>query len=219
MFWRMDFITASKLFLFLLLIFISILLLVNLAKIIKNALHPKLIRNLMLVILLSILHLCDPLLTFQHDYNYRWAKWLHMDGDIHKNPGPKTEHFRFSHWNVNSIPDYNFSRLTLVESYNALYDFHILAISESALKPNILNSEIEIPAYTPIRSDLTGSDTHGGVLLYHKQNLSVKHRVDLCTPSYTLVLELSINRKKVFFVHSYRKFGQTKQEANIFTKL
>ena len=117
-----------------------------------------------------------------------------MDGDIHKKPGPKTEHFRFFHWNANSIPAYNFSRLYLVQAYNALYDFHILAISESALKPNTPDSEIEIPGYTPITSDLIGSDTHGGVLLYHKQNLSVKHRVDLCTPSYTLVLELSINR-------------------------
>ena len=97
--------------------------------------------------------------------------WLHMDGDIEINPGPLTEHFRFFHWNANSIPAYNFSRLSLIQAYNALYDFHILAISESALKPNTSDSEIEIPGYTPIRSDLTGSDTHGGIIIPQTKSL------------------------------------------------
>ena len=70
----------------------------------------------------------------------------------------------------------------------------------------------------PIRCDLAGNDTRGGVVIYHKQDLLVKHRVDLDVPSYTLVLELSIFRKKVFFILSYRKFGQMDDDFKLFSK-
>ena len=84
-FTRIDCITSLKFCLFLSSIFVSILLLVESSKKIKNALHSKFTKNLLLVIVLSILHICDPLsFTVQHDYNHRWAMWLHTDGDIHK---------------------------------------------------------------------------------------------------------------------------------------
>jgi len=214
-----NFVTSLKLVLFFTLVYYFLILLADLTKIFKNVFHPKFITNLLLIILLSSLHISDLSLTIQIDYNHRWALWLHIDGDIQENPGPKTENFRFFHWNANSLPAHNFSRISLIEAYNALHDFHIIAISESALKPSTPDSQIEIPGFTPIRSDLTGTDTHGGALIYHKHNLSVKPRPDLATPSYTLVLELSINRKKVFFIHSYRKSGQTSQEAKTFSNL
>ena len=84
-FTQIDCITSLKFGLFFSSICISILLLVDLAKKIKNALHSNFTKNLLMVIVLSILHMCDPLsFTVQHDYNHRWAMWLHTDGDIHK---------------------------------------------------------------------------------------------------------------------------------------
>ena len=167
--------------------------------------HLDLVRNfdwkkILTFLLVFLLHLCDTFpISNLLKYNYKWAIWLYIGGDIEVNPGPKTEHFRFCHWNINSIPAHGFSRLSLVQAYMVQHDLHIAALSETALKPEIHNSEIDIPGYIPIRYDLAGNDTHGGVLIYHKQGLSVKQRTDLSIPSYTLVLELSINRKQFFF--------------------
>ena len=38
----------------------------------------------------------------------------------------------------------------------------------------------------------------------------------MCTTINTIVLELSISRKKVFFVCSYRRLGQSKQEYDTY---
>ena len=46
--------------------------------------------------------------------------------------------------------------------------------------------------------------------------MAVKNRLDLTNHPNSLVLELSIARKKVFFILVYRKFGQTLMEFNNF---
>ena len=121
------------------------------------------------------------------------------------------------HWNINSIPTHNFSRIALLQAYNSIHNFHLIAITESSLKKSIPNDMIDIPGYSPIRCDLPGHDTHGGVLIYHKLDISVKNRPDLCNLQNTIVLELSIARKILFFVLSYRKFGQTHKEFDTFS--
>ena len=87
------------------------------------------------------------------------------------------------------------------------HDLHIAAFSESTLFKNIPDSEIQILGYSAIRFDLIDSDSHGGVIIYHKFNMVVVSRTDFPTPQYTLILEISINRKKAFCIHSYRKGG------------
>ena len=114
------------------------------------------------------------------------------------------------HWNVNSIPAHDFSRISLLVAYNSIHDFQLIAITETALKNNIPNDKIDIPGYSPIRCDLPGNDTHGGVLIYHKLDLSVKNRADLCSISNTIVLELSISRKKKLCCHTGNMVKQTK---------
>ena len=195
-------------------------------------------KTLFSMLMLSILNRDEPVLflllflvknilemlmeNINTNYNYRWAEMLHIYGDIHQNPGPtqKTEHLQVMHWNLNSFKKYNFSRVSLLQAYNSMFNFHVMAISESALSNKIENVKINIPGYNLIRYDLMGNHTHGGVLIYYKQDLSAIQRIDLDNPTYTLVLELSINRKKVFFVSSYRKHGQTNEEYKIYsTKL
>jgi len=151
-------------------------------------------------------------------YHYKWAKNLHICGDIHKHPGPnsKIEHLKVMHWNLNSLKAHNFERLHNLSVYNAIYKFHIIAISESALTNKIDDKKIEIEGYDTARYDLIDEDTHGGVLIYFRQDLSVKQRTDLNVPTYTIVLELSISRKKVFCIVTYRKFGQTITESETY---
>ena len=93
-----------------------------------------------------------------------------------------------------------------------------MAISESALSNKIKDDKIEIPGYNVIRYDLIGNHTHGGALIYYRQDLSAKQRTDFDVPTYTLVLEMSIYRKKVFFVSSYRKHGQADEDFAIYSK-
>ena len=100
------------------------------------------------------------------------------------------------HWNANSLPAHNFARIPLIQHYNAINNFNLIAISESALKNEIPNEKVEIPGYCPIRCDLANDDSHGDVMIYHKENMAVKNRSDLFGHTNTLVLELSIAKKR-----------------------
>jgi hypothetical protein len=136
--------------------------------------------------------------------------------DVENNPGPKDDYFRIMHWNPNSISTLNFFRISLIQAYNAIHDFHLISISESALTKDITNEQIELPGYVPLRNYLEGTDRHGGVLIWHKIGLAVKNRTDILDHSNTLVLELSISRKRSFYILAYRKFNQTNDEINNF---
>ena len=96
-----------------------------------------------------------------------------------------------------------------MHAYIIHHKLHIAAISESALTREIPDSSIDIPGYSHIRYD--GHDTHGGD--YYRNDIAVNQRTDLPSPSYTLTLEITINRNKIWFIHSYRKAGQTPADA------
>ena len=53
------------------------------------------------------------------------------------------------------------------------------------------------------RSDKLDDSRNGGVCLYYKENLALKERPDLETIPETIVAEVRMNRKKVFFLLSY----------------
>ena len=174
-------------------------------------------KSLFLTILIFALHSTTFTLINPNGYYFREQKWLFICGDIKLNPGHKTEHLRLCHWNLNSLVAHSFSRISLLHSYMVQHDLHIAAISESALSKNVSDSDIQIPGYSTKRYDLDDSDSHGGVVIYHKTNLAVVNRTDLPTPQYTLILEITINKKKTFLIHSYRKSGQTSNQAKNFT--
>ena len=147
-------------------------------------------------------------------YSYTNSKYLHINMDVEKNPGPKDNFLKIMHWNPNSLSTMDFFRISLIEAYNTIHNFHIISISESALTRNITNDQIDLPGYTPLRNYLERSNTHRGVLIWHKIGLAVKNRADIFDHSNTLVLELSISRKKIFYILCYRKFNQTNDEMN-----
>ena len=139
--------------------------------------------------------------------------------DVALNPPPPLSGlFRFGVWNCNSIPAHEYQRISSIHSYISTQDLNLFAVTESALNSNIPNDHIEIPGFEIIRNDLPPTHSHGGVLIYHRSDLGVKHRTDLQSHTNMIVLELSLARKKVFFVLVYRKFGQSPSEFETFTE-
>ena len=98
-----------------------------------------------------------------------------ISGDVHVNPGPakfNNGFLKFCHWNLNSIPAHNYIRISQLEEYNTQHNLDIIALTETALKPNEDCDKVKLEGYTAMRSD-------GGVMLFHKDNLALVHRQDL----------------------------------------
>ena len=131
-------------------------------------------------------------------YYFKCSIYLFICGDISLNPGPNLtdNHFKTMHWNCNSIVAHNYQRVALLEAYNSIHKYHIIGITETALRNDILDDKIQIDGYSIIRNDLPDSDSHGGIMIYYKNDLGVKHRPDIQNHSNTLVIEISISRKR-----------------------
>ena len=137
--------------------------------------------------------------------NFWWLiQTLLRSGDIELNPGP----LKFCHWNLNSISTDNFSRKTLIESFNTGSNYDIIAISETALHNSIDSELLKIPGYEIIRRDIPLNKSHGGVLVYYKDTLAVQERPEIEHNENQIVIEIIVNRKKVFFSVNYRRHHQ-----------
>ena len=113
---------------------------------------------------------------------------LLVAGDVHPNPGPSsTTTLNFMHYNVNSLKTANFSRVHLIESFMSLQNIHIAAISETALNTTVEDSCFDIEGYSTFRKDLTNINIHGGVLLYYRNSLAIKH-----CPSHTNLITSAV---------------------------
>ena len=160
--------------------------------------------------------------TFKHifvnKYSHSSQKWLFICGDVSLNPGQKTEDIKFMHWNLNSLTAHAFSRVPLLHAYMVQHNLDIAAISESALSKTISDSSIQIPGYNSIRFDLENSDSHGGVIIYHKNNMAVRNCTDLPTLQYSLILGMTINRKKLFSSIPIEKLAKPHLKAKMLPK-
>ncbi len=153
-------------------------------------------------------------------------------GDIHPNPGPmsstsspvanadstanteRSEHSSSSdsvafaldlahnisliHYNVQSI----LPKLDIITS--ELHEFDILAFTETWLNGRVTTSELAIPSFSePERKDR--ADSHGGVILYVKDNIHFIRRHDLeIIAIENIWIELLLNKKKVLLGVFYR---------------
>ncbi len=125
---------------------------------------------------------------------------------IESNPGPIKKNLSFAVWNLDSLPARDYARIPLIESFQASYKFDIFGICESSLTGDIANDVILIEGFSPdpIRADKADDTRNGGVCLYFREDLPIKSRPDLATIPETIVAEIKLNRKKLFFVLSYR---------------
>ena len=121
---------------------------------------------------------------------------LFICGDVELNPGPKnTKSYYFSlcHWNLNSLPAHDFSKLSLIEAYNRQHNFDIICLSETYLDSSYADDDtrLNLKDFTLIRADNPHNCKRGGVRSYLKEHLVVP-AVNPLNLSECLVLEKRI---------------------------
>ena len=141
----------------------------------------------------------SPFLMFTLLYIHQWWTFVLIlrDGDVHPHPGPPRNLLKIKHWNLNSIIAHDGIRVPLIQSFNLIQNYDLIAITETALNESTSNETIQLEGYTPIRKDLPSGTSHGGVMFYHKDSLPVIRRPDLETQENSLVCEVSINKKQL----------------------
>ena len=143
---------------------------------------------------------------------------LKQSGDIHPNPGPESatpnntsvtssnshalelsKYFSFVHYNVQSL----YPKLDILST--ELFNFDILAFSETWLCQNTKSEDLLITSFSlPERRD-RDHDNHGGVILYVKNKLCYKRRLDLEPKSIECIwIELKLKCKTILFGIYYR---------------
>ena len=103
------------------------------------------------------------------------SSWLNIllirNGDIHPHPGPTHNQFSFCHWNLNGLVAHDKLKITLLEAYNTVCNYDVIAISESQLRSSVENTEIHIEGFSHevFRKDHPDDKCRGGVCLYKKK--------------------------------------------------
>ena len=141
----------------------------------------------------------------------RTPSWVYqllliLANDIHLNPGPRgyqNGFLKFMNYNLNSLAKDNFSRVQLLEAHNSIFDYDIISLCETGLNSSNESLVPKIEGYTFLSANHPDDVTHGGVGVYYKDSLPVILRDDLSF-NESVVLELRIQRKKIFFTVLYR---------------
>ena len=144
---------------------------------------------------------------------------LIRSGDIEIQPGPIKNALKFSHWNLNSVLAHDRIKTSLLEAYNSVYNYNILVSGETYLSGDISHDEAFIEGYSknPFRKDNPSGLRQGGDCMYFKENLPIKRRVDLETLcAEGIVTEITLHRKKIFFVGLYRPPGMSSDDFVLF---
>ena len=84
-----------------------------------------------------------------------------------------------------------------MEAYNTQHNLDIIALMETALKHDDDCEKVKIEGYTAMRSDLPPNTTHGGVMIFHKDNLALLRRQDLENHPNLLLAEITIFNKNI----------------------
>ena len=140
---------------------------------------------------------------------YVIAHWLLsikiiLSNDVEKNPGDFINNFfTFCNWNLNSLAKDNFSRADLLKAHNALHKYDIISICETSLNDTVLIPEKMLENYKFISCNNPNNIKHGGVGLFYKDSLAIKIRDDISFDE-TLVVEIMIDHKNIFFTVLYR---------------
>ena len=129
-------------------------------------------------------------------------------GTIERNPGPN--HLKFGIWNVDSLLARDGSKKSMIEGLDSCHKFDIFGLCETYFSDNTSDNDIIINGFseTPFRADCKSTDADarpkGGVCFYFKEHMPVVNRPDLALTDETIISEIRLGRKKIFFVLSYR---------------
>ena len=155
--------------------------------------------------ILSLLFICSLLL---------------LHGDIESNPGPRNSKNHlpsFCHWNLNSFPAHNFSKMLLLKAYNAIYKYDFICLSETYLDSSIPSDHVslELEGYNLVRAEHPNNVKRGGVCIYYKESLPVRV-INLPYLQEALLLELNDQNKKIIISSLYRSPSQNSEEFGSF---
>ena len=145
-------------------------------------------------------------------------------GDVESNSGSKKsgncQPLKFCDWNLNSILSENCFKISLLKSFNALYNYDFICLSETFLSLSVSSTldSLNIDGYNLCRSDHPSDSKRGGVCCYCKESLPI--RILKITPmTECLVLEMLYNNKLVIASVIYRSPSQSPQEFAQFEML
>ena len=102
---------------------------------------------------------------------------LVRSGNVHENPGPNDCNLKFFHWNLDSLTARNNTKISLIEAYNSVFNYDLIAVSDTRLNQSIDSEDIRIEGFSNemFRSDHpTNSIVPGGVCIYYKENVPIK---------------------------------------------
>jgi exonuclease III len=133
------------------------------------------------------------------------------------NPGPLTSKFCFATWNVDSLlANQKDTKKDYIESIDSVHKFDIFGICESYLRGSIPPEKLNIQGFAePLRADSKATGrARGGVCLYYKEHLPLRRREDLEILNELIVVEISLNRKKILIALTYRSPSQSPDQFN-----
>ena len=109
---------------------------------------------------------------------------------------------KFCHWNLNGIIAIDRIKIPLIEAYNSIFHYDIIALSETIINNSVQDEDIFIEGFSKeiFRSDHPSGDKKGGVCIYFKDTLPIKRRMDLESMQETVVTEIILRRKKYFLL-------------------
>ena len=71
-------------------------------------------------------------------------KMLILSGNVLENPDPNDCNLKFFHWNLDSITARDNTKISLIEVYNSVFNYDLIAISNARLDQSISNEDIQI---------------------------------------------------------------------------
>ena len=144
---------------------------------------------------------------------------LILDG-IHPNPGPqkcKDHNFSVFFWNLNSLPVNNFFKLSLLSTYNCIYQYDLICLSETFLDSSISSNDerLSLEGYDMIRVDHPNNVKRGGVCVYIKNSLATRI-CNISNLNECIVVELNINNKNGYVIALHKSPSQSTDEFDEF---
>ena len=166
-------------------------------------LPQSLFRSLYFTSVLSYIH-----------YVWLFSLAIKLSGDIRENLGPKANHcdcLSICHWNLNSICEHNFIKLSLFCAYISINKIDIICLSETYLDSSIPSDDdnLELPGYNLVRKDNPTNTKRGGVCIYDHNSLPLKV-IDIQFLNECINFEIRIGGKLCSFLFLYRSPSQTR---------
>lgn len=112
-------------------------------------------------------------------------------------------YFSFCNWNLNTLSNDDFSRVSLLNVLNTTPKYDIISLCETSLSKDEIVPENIRQGYHYHPCNHPSGDKKGGVGIFYKDSLPIKIRSDLSFDE-CIVAELLFGRKKIFFTVLYR---------------